>query len=790
MAKLGSRVGRILRTFRNSFAAGHVDRQFLSRADTAEYDNACEELVNFELLLSGGATRRAGNEVIADTDVGHRVVAWELDDGNKVLVDFNTDFWRIRPVAGESHPVREIANPLAAYGAAALAELDYIAVLNTFIVVHPKMAPRRIVRNAGGLFSIEELPYATDSAGAPQIPFHRFTISRNIWLSPAAETGATTITTKVLTGGALVDTSQFWNINHVGQWFRYDNVAFQVISLIPDGAPDPELGQLYKTANVVIYGSISDLQLLRLYPASDYRKFAVGDTLTGVTTGATAEVVGLVEDALVAVEVYTDVNDFDDTETVYRSWPGLLIRPLTGMLRAPANFPSGQASAGVTEDVGNGTQTSRTNALESSTGAGAGSLNWRQQVWNVEAGYPGAVTLHAGRLWLAASTELPHYVWGSKAQDFYNFNTGDGFPDDAIAAPITGNLLNRVRYLVDGPGLEIYTDQSELWQGGYDGDPITPESFNPIPSSGFGVLACKPVRLSYSTFVAERSGSAIYQNFYDDRARGMKMELASTTAADLVQTPKELARQRGRKSEGQEVLWGVNTDGTAFQLRWWPANNIVAMSYMTRAPGEVWTSMTYVDDVRYAIVTLDSGARLLEKASTVCWLDQYTLLTDANPQSVWTVPARFQVGDTVSVCTDEEPGGTTTDRAIVYVGDFPVTTGNVIDIGLQDYMRIYVGTTATATLQTTPLEFVPMDGDTRMIPKKVVSYAFPVLDTYYFRAGSKEIWGRSGGLFPAPRDNEDIRLYQLGYRTRVAPRIVSDVPLPVTLLGVTAEVEL
>jgi hypothetical protein len=774
-----------IRQLRHNFSAGYVDPSFLLRSDSSEFQNACEELVNFELTLSGGVRRRPGGLVWRDTNVGHRLIPWEFDSGQRYLVDLNTDNIRIYSVDfGTSWT---LASPFT--NVTQIQECDYEQVLNTMIITHQAF-PQQVIKGPPP-FSIAPIAYTTNAAGAPLMPYARFPADAKVWMSPSAETGAAIMTTETLAGSTVLEWLYYWRADHVGQWFTYENTIFRVDSLIDEHPADPLFGTVYSRANVTIFGSVDTLQLLRLFPAEDYRKFAIGDVLTGADTAATAEVVGFADDEVVQ-QSWEDGQG--NTNTWFTSWPGLIVRPVTGTLKAPSQSLSGQAPAAATEAVSSGATSSRTNSLEQRSGADGRSLNWREQAWSAHRGYPGAVAVHGGRLWFGGSTSRPNFVWASKAQDFFSFDFGQGFPDDAIAAPITGSMMQRVRYFSPGPNLEIMTDQAEYFVPGYQGNPVTPESFTVRPSTMHGVLkGAKPVRMAYATLFVDRSGAALYRQYYDDQSRSVTADLVSGAATSVVRSPKQLARQRGRKAEGQEVLWMVNDDGTATQFRWWPVTGGAAFSLMKRDDGSAWRSMCYVDELRFSIVELPGGARIIERSDDACLLDQHSLLTAMAGQLVWTVPARFPPASKVHVLTDRDADGNVAPGPVHYLGEFTVDALNQITLDTSDYARIYVGTVAEARLKPTPIDFVPMDGDTRMIPKKVVSYAFSLLDTYHVQVENRSLWARQateGGTFMVPINNEDVRHWQLGYGVRRAPRVVSAVPLPVTLLGFSAEVEI
>lgn len=212
-----------LRTLKTNFTAGEVTPRLAGRADLRAYANGAARLRNVFIFPTGGVTRRAG---LAHVDAipmtpgeeGGRLVAFELNTEQVYLLLFRhlaVDVYR---------DDARIATLAAPWTRAEIADIAWTQTADTLLVVHPGVAPRRLVRTlSGGVETweirdwvfVEETIHGREKAdgtivmygtaterdgeaadvsgSARRQPYHRFA-DEAVTLTPSARDGAVTLT--------------------------------------------------------------------------------------------------------------------------------------------------------------------------------------------------------------------------------------------------------------------------------------------------------------------------------------------------------------------------------------------------------------------------------------------------------------------------------------------------------------------------------------------------------------------------------------------------------------------
>lgn len=103
---------------------------------------------------------------------------------------------------------------------------------------------------------------------------------------------------------------------------------------------------------------------------------------------------------------------------------------------------------------------------------------WSEGAWSDKQGYPVAPAFYEGRMWYAGTPSQPLDIWGSRVQDYENFEIGT-LDDDSVKFTVDSGMQNMIRWLVGQEVLLIGTSGAEWKLGSSDpADAITPS--NPI----------------------------------------------------------------------------------------------------------------------------------------------------------------------------------------------------------------------------------------------------------------------------------------------------------------------
>lgn len=158
-----------------NFTSGELSPRMLARVDLEQYRNGAAEITNFQVLPTGGLTKRPGSYFVASAKVATgrvRLVPFVVSGVAAYVLEFGAGyvrFYRNRGQAlGSSAPL-ELATP---YALDHLRELRFAQSADVMTICHVAYAPREIRRTGSSTFTIglvafEDGPYDTENIGDP-----------------------------------------------------------------------------------------------------------------------------------------------------------------------------------------------------------------------------------------------------------------------------------------------------------------------------------------------------------------------------------------------------------------------------------------------------------------------------------------------------------------------------------------------------------------------------------------------------------------------------------------------
>ncbi len=175
-----------IREVKTTFTAGEVSREILGRGDLRAYENGALALRNVFIQPTGGVTRRAGLGFI-DTAAGDgKLIAFEFNTQQTYLLVITEE--AINIYAGGVHDTT-IAAP---WDAAQIPQLAWTQSADTLLLTHPDVPPKKLTRNSGGTWALNDWNFFTDANIIAQ-PYFKFADS-NVTLTPSGTSGAITLT--------------------------------------------------------------------------------------------------------------------------------------------------------------------------------------------------------------------------------------------------------------------------------------------------------------------------------------------------------------------------------------------------------------------------------------------------------------------------------------------------------------------------------------------------------------------------------------------------------------------
>lgn len=178
-----------IKELKTTFTAGEVSRELLGRGDLKAYDNGALTLRNVFINPTGGVRRRYGLGFIDEAEGNGKVIAFEFNTEQTallVLTDGQIDVY--------SSGVHE-ATIDAPWTLAQIPQIAWTQSADTLLLVHPDVAPKKLVRSGLGVWTLLDWVFFTDENIVHQ-PYYKFAASE-VTLTPSGTSGSITLTASV-----------------------------------------------------------------------------------------------------------------------------------------------------------------------------------------------------------------------------------------------------------------------------------------------------------------------------------------------------------------------------------------------------------------------------------------------------------------------------------------------------------------------------------------------------------------------------------------------------------------
>jgi hypothetical protein len=195
-------------SMQTNFTSGELDPLVRARIDIESYNNSLETAKNVICQPQGGVTRRPGtkfiNELTGTPASGVRLVAFEFSVDDSYMLCFTNDTMFV-------YKNKALVHTEASTGisSAYLANMCWTQSADTLIIVHPDLAPKKIVRGAS------DTDWTVSAISFDSIPKYAFTIvifdtSAAGHLTPSDVSGKVTLTSQ----------HSIFTAAHVGQYIN------------------------------------------------------------------------------------------------------------------------------------------------------------------------------------------------------------------------------------------------------------------------------------------------------------------------------------------------------------------------------------------------------------------------------------------------------------------------------------------------------------------------------------------------------------------------------------------
>lgn len=724
-----------------NFTSGELDPLLRARVDLRQtYSNALEKATNVVCQPQGGIKRRNGTRYLnalpnTSTDSaanGVRLVPFEFSTNDSYMLCFTHNRMYIYKngslltnINGSGNPYLSLTLP-----ASSLNEMCWTQSADTLIIVQEDIEPIKIVRGAN------DTSWTASSLTFSSVPKYAFT--QSIYnppgtITPSAVTGKVTITASQ---GAVTGTAQ-------------SGTSTTIVLATGASSTDDAYNGMY----VTITGGTGSGQVRFI---TDY----VGSTRTATVNSAWATNPNNTSTYSLAVFTPSSVGQYINATPQGRAKIIEFISATS--VNVVTDFPFFSTSA-------------------------ISKNNWSlevgyENVWSSTRGYPRTVTFHQGRLYFGGSKSRPSTIWGSKVGLFFDFESAEGFDDDAVEATLDTNTYNAITDIISTKDLQVFTTGGEFFVPQQGLEPITPTSFFVSTSGRSGSKpGIRVQQLESGVLFIHRQGKMLSEVAYNDTQLTYVTSKISLLSGHLLKTPKRMALRRAINTDENDLLFIVNqADGTIAAYSLIRSQNVIA-------PTEFITTSGEFVDVGIDIDTIYVVVKRVINDVTQYYVERFddTLLTDCaiTGGAVSSITASHLVGEEVNLILD----------GLVQANEI-VGSGGSISIPRSSTASYEVGLPINVIATTMPVDLALQSGTRIGFKKRIVEVNAMVLGTQHMEINGVPIAFRTfdtANILDADiPEFTGIKVVNgiLGYSNEVKITITQSYPLKMTLLGMEYKV--
>lgn len=199
----------------------------------------------------------------------------------------------------------------------------------------------------------------------------------------------------------------------------------------------------------------------------------------------------------------------------------------------------------------------------------------KQDIFEVNLGYPRAVTMYQQRLVIAGTKAYPNYIWLSRVGDVTNFlpTVADG---DSFTVSASSDQLTNVLHLAQSRGICVMTGGSELVISSQNS--MTPTNTSILEHTSFGSTEnIKPIKVGSELIFVQRGAERVRTLLYD-------YSIDSLTSNELTVLASHIAKKNGGLkemvycAEPDSIIWFVLGNGKLASLTLNREQSVIAWS--------------------------------------------------------------------------------------------------------------------------------------------------------------------------------------------------------------------
>jgi hypothetical protein len=591
-------MGKVI-PIQTNFTAGELSPRVHSRIDIAKYNNGLKLCENIQVMVQGGARRRPGLRLAAETKNSAkkaRLIPFIYNADQAYVLEVGDLYLRVFKDGALVGGPYEVTTP---YTEAILPELEYVQGADTMYIMQGDTPVYRLQRYGDTDWRLLAAPFTVE-------PFDEVGIKPALALTLSAAT--------VGTGRNFSAASAFLAAD-VGRYIVAGSGQALITAFVDASNVTCEIQSAFSGTSIA-----SSTWTLDGSPQTTCTVSAVGPVGASVTAtlGANGWRAGSAE-----VGKYIKVN-------------GGLVK-ITG-------YTSPTVVNGTVQQV-----------LASTTAAIANSWTLNASIWGGSNKYPRTGTLYEQRLLLAGSAGFPQTVVGSRIGDTLNFELGTN-DSDAFSREVASAQVTTIRHLGQGKRLMVFTSQNEMSMRGGQEKPITPTNIQKNDESTAGSNQVRPVKIGNEILFIQRAGRKVRACGYRQDIDGFESpdrtvfseHITGTGIVDMAFQQEPDALLYCVRADGQIAVSTYDTEQEVNAWgRWITDGQVESVAVIpTPTAEQVWVIVKR---------TINGATkRFVEYFDLSLKTDCAKTMTSGSPQTVWTGLSHLE-GKTVKVLADGVP---------------------------------------------------------------------------------------------------------------------------------------
>jgi hypothetical protein len=409
-------------------------------------------------------------------------------------------------------------------------------------------------------------------------------------------------------------------------------------------------------------------------------------------------------------------------------------------------------------------------------------------------GWPRSVTFHEGRLIFGGSRLRPHTVWGSRVDDFFSMDPGQGFDDDAFEFTLDTDQVNAINNVMSGRDLQIFTLGGEFFIPQTSGEPITPATaFAKRQTSRGSKQGLRVIDVDGGTMFVQREGTAIREYLFADLEQSYNANNISLLSSHLINDPQDFCLRPATDTDEGDLIIVANSDGTIATCSTLRNQEVTAWTLQdtknydgTTAQVKACGALKYGQNETYFVVERDLGPSTTF-AALERWNEAHRL--DCSKKVVVSLGQASGLAHLLAI------GGTpvqaiveNVDGTLTYLGTVTVNTsgsdGIVTGLSAYNGLTVEFGFAFFCEGETMPAAPALQEGTARSRLKRVVEATFLLRES-----GSLTVQGDVldfGGVVDF--EGQKVAEGLMDYTEDGTMTFGQDKPFPLQILGVAVQV--